>query len=59
MNGKKLLEYIAPKIEVFYLEMEEGIASTSANITISSGTNANTPDVEDWRESTTTTIDYL
>ncbi|MBE8712377.1 hypothetical protein [Sphingobacterium hungaricum] len=51
MNGKKLLEYIAPKIEVFYLEMEEGIATGSgAKITIE-GTDANYPDVEDWKES--------
>ncbi|MBE8712379.1 hypothetical protein [Sphingobacterium hungaricum] len=54
MNHQKLLAYVAPKIEVLYLEMEEGIATgSSAKITIE-GTDANYPDLEDWKESSST-----
>lgn len=41
-------EYIPPTLEVIFLEMEEGIASASAQA-ITGGTNA-TPQVEDWVE---------
>ncbi|WP_407478126.1 hypothetical protein [Elizabethkingia anophelis] len=45
-----LKEYVSPELEVSWIEMEQGIAAQSANVNISGGTAANTPDAQDWTD---------
>lgn len=60
MNEKQLLHYEAPLFIVNFIEIEHPIAATSgAKVTIGSGSDPITPDVDDWNEQTGNQNSYL
>ncbi|MCT3702487.1 hypothetical protein HZQ89_08675 [Elizabethkingia anophelis] len=40
--------YVSPKIEISFIEMEQGIAAQSANLNPGTSSDPFTPRVEDW-----------
>lgn len=50
MKRQKMLKYVTPKIELLELELEQGIAASSANVFPGGETDPHNPDVEDWKD---------
>ncbi|MDV4042186.1 hypothetical protein CMT37_05010 [Elizabethkingia anophelis] len=51
-------EYIAPSIEVTFIEMEYGIAAGSATLDPGNLGSPNTPQTEDWQDNNPVNKDY-
>lgn len=47
MNGKKQ-HYVSPKLNTVFIEMENGIAAGSAQVSPGDQSNPNSPDVNSW-----------
>ncbi|WP_407481777.1 hypothetical protein [Elizabethkingia meningoseptica] len=60
VNHDQKKEYLSPTVELVFVEIENGIAAASrATITITSGTDPNGPDIEDWNTDGSTQDTHL
>lgn len=50
MKRLKKLKYEAPTLEVVCIELEQGIAASSATVSGGDGTNPYQPEVDDWED---------
>ena len=60
VNHDQKKEYLSPTVELVFVEIESGIAAASqATVTITSDSDTNSPDVDEWNTGGSTQDTHL